>query len=214
MKQIAPYLDKVDALSPRERVILFALLLAGLWAVMDALLLSPLDRARQAEQAKLQAAASQIAGAQEALTRQATQIDPAQVAEQRRTNAYQALTARMQAAERSQSRLVAAKDMIQVLENLLRNQPGLRLAQLETLAPEPVGLPARAKPEEAALFRQGVRLTLVGGYENLVRYMESLERLPLGFYWSRAELDAGNHPDLELTLTLYTLSTEKTWLTV
>lgn len=214
MKQLTPYLEKIDALTPRERVILFALLLAGLWAVMDALLLGPLDQARQAEQSKMQAAVSLIASAQDALTLRASQTDPAQLAEQRRASAYQALAARMQAAERSQSRLVAAKDMIQVLENLLRNQPGLRLAHLETLAPEPVGLPAQAKPEEAALFRQGVRLTLVGGYENLVRYMESLERLPLGFYWSRAELDAGGHPEIELTLTLYTLSTEKTWLTV
>lgn len=214
MKQLTPYLEKIDALSPRERVILFALLLAGLWAVMDALLLGPLDKARQAEQTKMQAAVSQIASAQEALTLQASQTDPARVAEQRRSSALQALITRMQEAERSQSRLVAAKDMIQVLENLLRNQPGLRLVHLETLEPEPVGLPAHAKAEEAALFRQGVRLTLVGGYENLVRYMEGLERLPLGFYWSRAELDAGGHPHIELTLTLYTLSTEKTWLTV
>jgi MSHA biogenesis protein MshJ len=44
--------------------------------------------------------------------------------------------------------------------------------------------------------------------------MEKLETMPVGFYWARAELDARAHPNISLTLTLYTLSLEKTWLTV
>jgi MSHA biogenesis protein MshJ len=57
-------------------------------------------------------------------------------------------------------------------------------------------------------------LTLVGNYAALTRYLEKLESLPVGFYWSRAELDASGHPEISLTLTLYTLSLERTWLTV
>ncbi len=217
MKQLTVYLEKIDALSPRERVILFLLLLAGLWAVVDGLLLGALDKSRHAEQEKLRAAAAQIASAQDTLTQRAGQIDPTRAAQERLEAARKALETRIHEAESTQSRLVAAKDMTQVLQGLLRNQPGLRLVNLKTLAPEPLGLPADAKtarPEEAALFRQGVRITLAGGYANLVHYMESLEKLPVGFYWSRAELNAGHHPEIELTLTLYTLSTEQTWLTV
>ncbi|MDD5390587.1 MAG: hypothetical protein PHD37_14690 [Gallionellaceae bacterium] len=213
-KELAGYLEKIDALSPRERVILFLLLLAGIWAVVDGLLLGALDKSRHAEQEKLRAAVAQIASAQDSITRRANQIDPARAARERLEGARKALETRMREAEFTQSRLVAAKDMARVLQGLLRNQPGLRLVNLKTLAPEPLGLPAEAKPEEAALFRQGVRITLAGGYENLVRYMEGLEKLPVGFYWSRAELDASHHPEIELTLTLYTLSTEMTWLTV
>ncbi len=214
MKQLLGYLDKIDALTPRERVILFALLLAGVWAVVDALLLGPLDKSITAEQEKLGAAASQIAAAQAVLTQRDTLSDPAVAARQRLESARQALDARMRENENAPQRPVAAKDMAQILQGLLRNHPGLRLAALNTLPPEPVGLATGAKPEEAALFRQGVRISLIGGYANLVRYMESLERLPVGFYWSSAELDASEHPEIELTLTLYTLSTERTWLTV
>lgn len=214
MKLPTGYLEKVDALSPRERVILFVLLLAGLWAVVDAFLLGPQDKSRHAEQERLRNAAAQIAAIQETLARRAEQIDPARAAQQRLDTARGTLDTHIREAEGRQSRLVAAKDMVRVLQGLLRNQPGLRLSRLETLAPEAVGLPAKARPEDAALFRQGVRITLSGGYENLVRYMESLETLPLGFYWSRAELDASHHPEIELSLTLYTLSTERTWLTV
>jgi len=207
VKEFAKYLEKIDALTPRERVILFLLLLAGLWALVDGLLLGPQDKSRHAEQEKLRAAVAQITSAQDILTRRVGQIDPARAAQQRLEDARQALDARIREAEHTQSHLIAAKDMVLVLQGLLRNQPGLRLTGLKTLPPEPVGLPPNAKPENAALFRQGVRITLAGGYENL-------EKLPVGFYWSRAELDASHHPEIELTLILYTLSAERTWLTV
>lgn len=214
MKRLAEYLEKIDALTPRERAILFGVTLAGIWAVVDAAFLGPQDAAIRAQQDTLNAASAQIAAAQETLTQRARQVDPSAAARQRLESARQALEARMHEADSTKSRMVAAKDMARVLQGLLRNQPGLRLSGLQTLPPEPLGLSDDAKPEEAALFRQGVRITLVGGYANLVHYMESLEKLPVGFYWSRAELNASRHPEIELTLTLYTLSTERTWLTV
>ena len=210
MKPFSVYLERIDALSPRERVILFLLLLAGLWLTLDSLLLKPRDKAIHAQQAALRAADERIARAQDALGRRALQVDPARLAQQRLETARQTLDARMHA--NTQGHLVAAKDMAQVLQGLLRNQPGLRLTSLKTLPPEAVGPSGDARA--AALFRQGVRISLAGSYENLVRYMESLEGLPVGFYWARAELDASRHPEIELTLTLYTLSTEQTWQTV
>jgi MSHA biogenesis protein MshJ len=225
MKALNDSLQKVDALSVRERVILFVLLLAGIWAVVDALLLAPQERARKDEQGKVTQARSKLADAEQMLLLRASQPDPDLAARQRLESAQLTLNARMQTAVRLQARMVAPKDMVQVLQGILAEQPGLRLASLETLAPEPVGQPAQpltAGPQQAAsaaaqttaLFRHGVKLTLVGNYAALARYMENLERLPVGFYWARAELDARAHPEISLTLTLYTLSLERTWLTV
>jgi MSHA biogenesis protein MshJ len=224
MKAVADMLQKVDALTLRERVILFVLLLAGIWALMDAVLLGPQDRARQAAQQKLTQARSQLADAAQTLTQFANQPDPDAAARQRLDSARQSLNAGLQSATRLQARLVAPKDMVRVLEGMLAEQPGLAVSNLTTLAPEAVGLPAAAKyptagapptkPAEAALYKHGVKLTLVGNYAALTQYMEKLERLPVGFYWARAELDASGHPAISLTLTLYTLSLEKTWLTV
>ena len=104
--------------------------------------------------------------------------------------------------------------------DMLGGHPGLRLDSLDTLAPEPVtaagsGPVSGVKTaSDTGLFKHGVRLTLVGDYDALTRYMEKLERLPVRFYWDRAELDAAAHPDIRLTLILYTLSLERTWLTV
>jgi MSHA biogenesis protein MshJ len=214
MTALSAALEKIDALTPRERVILFLLLLAGIWAVLDALLLGPQDKARQAEQARMQEITQRIATAQDTLTQLASRPDPGVAARQRLAGARQALEARLNETRQVLGQLVPAREMARVLEGLLKNQPGLRLARLETLAPQAVGLAPGAKPEEAALFRQGIRITLGGDYAALVRYMESLEKLPAGFHWAQAELDATHHPELLLTLTLHTLSMERTWLTL
>ena len=227
MKALNDVLLKIDAMTLRERVILFLLLLAGIWAAMDALLLAPQERARKQEQDKVAQARTKLAEAEQALVLRANQPDPDLAARQRLETARQTLNARMQTAARLQARMVAPKDMAGVLQGLLAEQPGLRLASLETLAPEPVGLPAAAatlvptpnalkvaKSDQDALYKHGVTLTLVGNYAALTQYMEKLEHLPVGFYWASANLDAKAHPEISLTLTLYTLSLERTWLTV
>jgi MSHA biogenesis protein MshJ len=220
MKQFQELLRKVDALSIRERVILFVLMLAGIWATMDALLLAPQDRARKAEQNKVAQAREQLLQAEQVLTARANQPDPARDARQRLENARRNLAAHMQTAAGLQAGMVAPKDMVRVVRDMLGGHPGLRLDSLDTLAPEPVtaagsGPVSGVKTaSDTGLFKHGVRLTLVGDYDALTRYMEKLERLPVRFYWDRAELDAAAHPDIRLTLILYTLSLERTWLTV
>ena len=225
MKALDQALQKIDALSVRERVILFVLLLAGIWAAMDVLLLTPKENARKQQEQKLAAARAQMSEAEQTLMLIANQPDPDLAARLRLDHVRKNLDDRMQTAGLLQARMVAPKDRVEVLQGLMAAQPGLRLAGLETLPAEPIGAsppaksqsnqPARiAEPETSALYKHGVKITLVGGYAALTRYMERLEHLPVGFYWARAELDASAHPEISLTLILYTLSQERTWLTV
>lgn len=208
-------LARGDALTPRERTILFVLLLAGAWAVMDTLLMSPLERSRKIEAERIEAAKTRMQRAQDALAQQQGVLSPDQAALRRLEAARTAFNSHMQETSQLQGRMVAPKDMAGLLRGLTRGQPGLRLLGLQSLAPEPVGAgPEGVKPRETGLFKHGVTLTLSGSYDALVRYMGALEKLPAGFYWARAELDASRHPDLRLTLTLNTLSLEREWLTL
>lgn len=203
-----------DALTPRERVILLAVLLAGVWAVLDLSLSAPLERARKAETARIQAAQERMISAQDALARQGGTLAPDVAARRRLEDARAALQARLAQAQALQARLVAPQDMPRVLRDLTRAQPGLRLVSLRTLPPAPVGIAAGAGHGEAGLYRHGVSLTLAGSYAALLAYMRALEQRPGGFYWARAELDASRHPEILLTLTLNTLSLERQWLTL
>lgn len=204
-------LARADQLTLRERLILGLLLIAALWAAADLLLFAPLQAARAAQTERIQAAQARMATLDAELARQQGQIAPAAAAQQRLAASQAAFEAGLGAAGPLRQRLVAPGEMTRLLRDLTRDQPGLRLVRLHALPPQAIGAPpAPAGGEPGGIYRQGVSLTVAGPYAALVAYMEALERLPV--FWGRAELDAEAHPQLELTLTLYTLSLERTWL--
>ena len=134
-KRLEALLAKSNALSPRERMILFVLLLAAVWALMDALLLSPQSRARATESARIESALERMRVAQDALAQRESQLPPDLAAIKRLEAARTAFNARMAEAGRLRDRLVAPKDMPVMLRDLTRDQPGLRLVSLHTLPP-------------------------------------------------------------------------------
>jgi MSHA biogenesis protein MshJ len=67
---------------------------------------------------------------------------------------------------------------------------------------------------QPALYRHGVEITLRGSYRDLLQYVHNVERLPVRVYFGRAVLDATRYPDVDLKLTVYTLSLDKAWLSL
>ena len=218
--QLQALLAKGDALTQRERTILIVVLMAATWAIIDTALMAPLAAQRDIEKSRMLATQERMQRSQDMLAQQASMVPPDLAAQQRLEAARQTFNARMQAAGELQNRMVAPKAMVQVLQGLTRNQPGLKLVSLQTLAPQPVtpqattaATPATTQAN-AGLYQHGVILTVSGSYDALLRYMRNIESLPIGFYWQQATLDANKHPDIQLTLTLNTLSLEQQWLTL
>ena len=120
----------------------------------------------------------------------------------------------IQAAQRN---LVMAKDMPAFLQNLLAGNKGLQLLSLETLAPEPLVNPVdKAKIAEGGvnLYKHGVKLRLSGNYRELMTYLADIEQSPQRVLWGDLKLSVSNHPQVVLTLTVYTLSLDKAWMTL
>lgn len=115
--------------------------------------------------------------------------------------------------------LVRPEQMNGLLESLLARQAGLRLVSLKTLAPQSV-LPAEevkegeAKPVERSfdLYRHGVEIRLEGGYAQLQAYLSQLEKLQQKLLWGPLNYRVIDYPRAELTLVVYTLSPDRTWL--
>ena len=80
-------------------------------------------------------------------------------------------------------------------------------------APTGAGGPARAGGARE-VFRHTVELSVRGGYFDLLDYLAALERMPQRVFWDGFELSAAQYPQSVLKLTIYTLSPEKSWLTV
>lgn len=202
---------RIDALTVRERVILFVTGLVLVWGLGDALLLGPAQRQRTALAEQLTELSARAGSAQQSLETLAGRPDKPAEARRRRAALEREVDIRLKATAALRGHLVEARDMPRVLEGLLARQPGLRLVALKTLAPEPI---AQLAEGSAAYYRHGVALTLEGGYTALTSYLRGLEQAPLGVLWASADLDASDHPHLRLTLVVYTLSENTTWLKV
>jgi MSHA biogenesis protein MshJ len=128
-------------------------------------------------------------------------------------------------------RLISPDKMADLLRQVLNKNDRLQLVELKTL---PVSLLIEKSPGDIAaqptaanspdgqkqpgaqkqIFKHGVSITVRGNYLDLMRYITALERMPAQMFWGEASLSVEKYPDALFTLTVYTLSLDKTWLTV
>lgn len=115
--------------------------------------------------------------------------------------------------------LVRPEQMNGLLESMLARHAGLRVLGLKTLAPQSVLAlenvrDGDAKPAERSfdLYRHGVEIRLEGSYGQLQAYLSQLEKLQQKLLWGPLKYQVIDYPRAELTLTVYTLSPDRTWL--
>ncbi|MBC7957684.1 MAG: hypothetical protein H7Y33_17680, partial [Cytophagales bacterium] len=105
----------------------------------------------------------------------------------------------------------------------LKSLPVTSVADLLAAKASPLGTAAAAsapaasasQPAQASrdtwLYRHGVEVTLRGNYADLLAYLNTLEHLPRRVYWGELKINAQDSPSVVMTLTVYTISLEKTW---
>lgn len=126
------------------------------------------------------------------------------------------------------STLVAPGQVPAFLQTLLARHRGLSLVSLTTLPPRPLINPPAEKTEKAGarspaeapsvaggnIYQHGIEIKLAGSYADLVAYVAELQASPQKMLWGGMQLTVKQHPVSELTLTIYTLSLDSTWLVV
>ncbi|MES2017256.1 MAG: type II secretion system protein GspM [Pseudomonadota bacterium] len=121
-----------------------------------------------------------------------------------------------------QQGMVPAERMTALLEQMLRAHRGLRLKAMRTLPADsgaaPVlatATPAKAAPpQEQLLHKHSVELVLQGSYGDMVAYLSALETMQGQIFWENAAMAVDVWPNATLTLTVYTINLDKTWLTL
>lgn len=231
-KLLVPWLQKFDALSLRERVMVAVAALAATFFLFDALLFSTWsqqNKSLQASIAEQQAEAEQVAAQLKELQgRIATHPDAeARVRIREIEQKIADIDAGLQSAARQ---LVPPERMATLLEDLLKRNRRLQLVKMTTLPAEALfgrdtAAVAQSSDTEAMtagnrqdgsqdIFKHGVELTLRGSYFDMLEYLAQIESLPWQMYWTHLKLDAREYNRPVLTLTLYTLSLNRVWLTI
>jgi MSHA biogenesis protein MshJ len=233
-EQLQRLAARVDALSLRERVMLFAATAAVYVFLMHFIGLGPMFAKQDLLRNQIVQQQNNLEGIDNEISEKvkAAQVDPDAPARER-IAAVRAQTEALAVSLRAmQNGLVAPERMAPLVEAILRANGRLQLASMRTLPVEPVhgsGNPAAAgstagsavdtaanaaaaaKPA-ALLYRHGVEVTVRGNYLDMIGYMAALESMPTQLFWGGARLETETWPTSRLTLTLYTLSLDAKWM--
>lgn len=222
--------DRVDAMSLRERALIFLAIAIVLIVLVNTVLIDPLLTRHK----KLQ---QEITQTQEKTSAMLTQIqtlvktwnvDPDIALRSRLAQLREQSDQTGKTLEDIQSGLVSPQRMPTLLEDILRHNRSLHLVALKTLPVKVLGEPETtvageaAKPAQAqkpttpesVVYKHGVEITLEGSYLDLLRYLTEIEALPWHVFWGKADVDVEKYPKVTLTLRLYTLSLDKAWLAI
>jgi len=210
---------KVDGMSLRERALIFAAAAFALVSLIDALFLDPLLQQQKRlsaqvvqQQEKMKEVQAQLAALLEA--RQNDQHDPQR---ERIRQLREQISEGEAFLKETQDKLVPPEKMAHLLEQVLVRNGRLQLVALETLPVSNFIESGEAQASAAAgkqIYKHGVKITVRGSYADLTQYLQTLEKLPTQMFWGMAKMEVVKYPQAELTLTLYTLSLDKTWLQV
>ncbi|SEL31090.1 MSHA biogenesis protein MshJ [Atopomonas hussainii] len=214
-------------LNAREQnlALLVAFAVFGMLYVL--VVVDPLEAAIKAQHAEVSQLSTQMDDNQSALTDMQGKLaaDPnlpyrtRLLAAQDRQNQLQAQLDGQTAA------LISPQQMKNLLQTLLKEQPGLQLNALSSFS-EPLQLskPDADKPDAdktdappvAVLYRHGVRMQLSGSYFYVLKYLQQVEGSGWRLYWQRLDYRVGeagpSHAEIELEV--YTLSRSAEWIGV
>lgn len=120
--------------------------------------------------------------------------------------------------------LVAPKQMVSLLENVLTQDKQLKLISLNNLPEQGMSIDGsmREKPDEdslldepeALIYQHGFEIELEATYKSSVDYLKRLDKLPWQLFWKNLEYESTQYPKGRLKIRIYTLSMSKAVLGV
>jgi len=214
------YADRLDAMSLRERVLIFLAVAVVIVAIADSALFEPILLRQKINSQRIQQQDDEIRTmrVQVQAYAQARTGDSANAKRQRLEKRKLELAALDRELAAGQSALVPPERMAKMLSEIVKRNPDIELVSLRTLAATGLTQSLTAilgsAPSGLAMYRHGIEIVVSGSYLKMLNYVGQLERLPAKIVWGNMELQAGVYPRATLKITLYTLSPDKTWLLI
>jgi MSHA biogenesis protein MshJ len=115
------------------------------------------------------------------------------------------------------NKLVPPSQMPKLMASVLGLSKALELQQVNALPPEPLFTSStnnNSDNKNAKLYQHTIRLVFKGNFENSLHFLNALEQTEWQVYWSVMTFTVKEHPDSELIIEFYTLSTEKVFIRV
>jgi MSHA biogenesis protein MshJ len=199
---------RFNRLSPREKILVTAMLILSLWAGWDTLI----HQSQQKQKKELQASVQSLQNAlntQQQLAEQLKNTGQQNGGAKKLEEVKQSVNHLKQQLYAGEKKFVPPEKMAEALQDILRQNGNLRLIQLETLPVKPFG--TEDQPV-TWVYRHSLSLVVEGDFFSTLDYLRSLEALPWRVQWDSVDYKVTGYPNAETRLQVYTLSFEKDWL--
>jgi MSHA biogenesis protein MshJ len=217
-----PLIERLDALTLRERAIIFGAGVALVFIAWQTLMMDPLAARSRSAQQHLTDLRQRAAVIDQIGT--ASSQDPAVTAALRNRALSERLKALDHEINSAAQGYVAPQQMNELLRALLAEQHGLKLVSLTNLTVESLSRPDGAKVDGKAdnpiaagdrgPFLHPVEIVVEGDYASVVTYLRAVEGLPWRIHWRKLELVAGQYPVNRVKLVIGALSLSPDWMSV
>ena len=208
--QVAEIRDKVDALSPRERVIIAVTVVAVIFGVYNQFVLDPFLKHRKELQQQLSAIGPEMEVMQQSMEslikRQAN--DPNVSLRKSIERKSQKVTGLEGTIKNETKRLIDPQKMPKILGYLLSRQSALKINSVKSASGEPIYLDAERK-KPSGLFKHDLTMSLEGTYYQVQSYLKNIEEMAEQVYWDDMTFESKEYPIGVLVLNVHTLSTSK-----
>lgn len=214
--------DRIDAMSVRERGLIFFAVMVVLYLISFNVIFGPLRADQHRLEQELDSKRKQVQAADQQVSVLFSADGKGPQSESRAkiaalTQQIKDLDAQM---DQVTAGVVSPKEMAKLVEQMLSRNKNLELVKLEALPataldPEtqaPASAPVTANG--VMVYRHGMRVELKGRYFDIVEYLKTLEGLPWKVFWGAVSLESDKYPVSHVTLVIYTLSRNPAWIGV
>lgn len=224
------FLERIDALSLRERAFLFVGVLAVIYLIVANVVFPTLFSDLTRLEKELSAKRDQTRALQTQSEKIASERgrDPNEISRKRLAELRQELREREGALAGVVRGVVSPRDMARMVEQMLQRNRALTVVSVENLPPTPLladggetpptagaaPAPAAAPASAGGMYKHGLRIQLSGQYPDILRYLGALEALPWKVFWGEVQLQTEKYPVSRVTLVIYTLSLDEAWIGV
>lgn len=231
---------KFESLNRRERWMVACAILAVMFAIINSLLISPILARQKIMSSELATDQAQINNLTQQIIAYSNQvvIDPDAGNKQRLMELNNEIKLLETQLSGLQNTLINPDKMPELLRTLLKKNGSLQLIELNTtpakglldadasdkntaVSADPLNSTSKLNvtTQDLPVFKHGVEITVEGHYSDLLAYVSDLEKMPWHVLWSKAAMNEESSIDREwptnrLKITVYTLSLDKTWLSI
>jgi len=213
--QLQSFAARIDAMSIRERGLIFVTVLVAVYFMTANVLFGPVSTQKD----RLQKEVSQKQEETRALEIQVQSLlaSGEQDPESTKRKKIEALQENLKTMDAALSRVTAGsvppKEMARLVEQMLLKNRGLQLMKMESLPATPLlEAPKEGAPAEGMVYKHGMRIELKGNYLDILRYLKALEDMEWKVFWGQVTLQTEKHPVSKVNLLIYTLSTHEAWI--